>query len=111
MPMDKRIQALLKLGVPYDQNGPEPIPAGGEPEEFGVENISLDDLSAKIELNILRDHLTVLGQPEDIIRVHRDHPDRLNAVRATRDKCSSSCDKCKSDSGDSGEEKQDEEDK
>ena len=109
--MEKKIQALLKLGVPYDQSEPEPKPDAVVPEESGVGNISLDDLSVKFELNVLRDHLTLVGDPDDIIRMYRDHPDRLNAVRATGAKCSSGCDECKSDSGDSGEKEQDEEDK
>ena len=108
--MDKKLQALLKLGVPYDHGEPEPILDDPVPDVDGVENISLDDLSVKFELNVLRDHLTLVGEPEDIIRMYRDHPDRLNAVRATGAKCASGCDKCKSDSGSSGEEEQDEED-
>jgi hypothetical protein len=111
MPMDKKIQALLKLGVPYDQSEPEPKPDVVVTEESGVENISLDDLSVRFDLDILRDHLTLVGDPEDIIRMYRDHPDRLNAVRSTRTECSSGCDKCESDTGDSGEKEQDEEDK
>ncbi len=109
--MDKKIQALLKLGVPYDQSEPEPKPDAVVPEESGVGNISLDDLSVRFDLNVLRDHLMLVGDPDDIIRIYRDHPDRLNAVRTTGTQCSSGCDKCKSDTRDSREEEQDEEDK
>ena len=115
--MDKKMRAFLEgvmegpLPVSYDLSVPDEIPVVTEPEECGVENISLDDLSVRFELNILRDHLTLVGQPEDIIRMYRDHPERLNAVRATGTECSSGCDKCESDTGGSGEKEQDEEDK
>ncbi len=109
--MDKKIQALLKLGVPYDQKELEPKPEDTGPVVSGVGSISLDDLSVSFELNVLRDHLTLVGDPDDIIRMYRDHPDRLNAVRTTGAKCSSGCDKCESDTRDSREKEQDEEDK
>lgn len=57
-----------------------------EPEESGVENCSqdeltLNDLIVKYEPDRLGDHLPVFGDTKEIIRIHRDHPEYLNARR------------------------------
>jgi hypothetical protein len=99
------------LGIPSvscDHVEPAGKPVEREPDEFGVENISLDDLSVKFAPEVLRDHLPVFGDSHDIITIHRDNPAYLNARRS---KCETGCDGCSSDSGNTGCKKQKEEDK
>lgn len=89
--IDKAMEEFLLSVLNRVDPDPDPVeldkPAGPKvPEEGGVENsgpdeVTLEDLSVRFAPKVLKDHLPVFGDPDDIIRIHRDNPEYLDARR------------------------------
>lgn len=83
------LDAMMKRFTERKPAGPkeqEQRQGESEPAESGVEKFSqpeltINDLAVRFEPKRLGDHLPVFGNPEDIIKINKEHPEYLDAVR------------------------------